>query len=160
MTKPSTGPDGKSRPVANWLGHLVAVRRSQNFIESTPQMRVEDAARHRGEVDAAVVDVIAARVDPAVLDPALIRAFLTRFGPWEPLRVAELVDAFLRLHPPDSHVQHKLSPNPQSYVSKATLRSRASPFARPSPTTRCLTPAHNARCSKASDCGPSCMEWR
>ncbi len=105
MTKPSTGPDGKSRPVANWLGHLVSVRRSKNFIEPTPQMLVEDAARHRAEADAAVFDVIAARVDPAVLDPALIRAFLSRFGPWEPLRVAELVDAFLTLHPPDSHVQ-------------------------------------------------------
>lgn len=106
--KPNAKPGAKPPPVANWLGHLVAVRRSQNFVEPTPQMLAEDLAMRRAEADATVFDVIAARIDEGVLDPPLIRAFLARFGPWDPSRVAELVDAFLTLHPADSHVQFLL----------------------------------------------------
>jgi len=90
---------------ANWLGHLVDQRRAENFIEPTPQMMREEAEKRRSEKDAAVFDVLATRMDPAVVDPVLIRSFLARFGPWEPLNVAEHVDTFLQDRPRDSHVQ-------------------------------------------------------
>jgi transposase InsO family protein len=95
----------KPRPVANWLGHLTARRRAENFVEPTPQALADALAARRAETDATVFDVLAARVDPAVLDPAVIRAFLARFGPWDPARVGELTDSFFALHPRDTHVQ-------------------------------------------------------
>ncbi len=67
--------------------------------------RPDAIAARRAEADAAVFDVLAARLDPGVVDPPTIRAFLARFGPWDPVRVAELVDAFLTLHPRETHVQ-------------------------------------------------------
>lgn len=94
----------KPKPLANYLGHLVEKRRAENFVEPTPQALAEAAATRRAEADATVFDVLAARMDPAVVDPNAIRAFLTRFGPWEPARVAELSDAFFALHPTDTHV--------------------------------------------------------
>lgn len=100
--KPPVAP---KKATANWLGHLVARRRAQNFVEPTPQMLAEDALKRRMELDAAVVDVLAARVDPGVVDTPTIRAFLDRVGPWDPARVGELLDTFLRDHPRDSHIQ-------------------------------------------------------
>jgi hypothetical protein len=44
-------------------------------------MLAEAAAARRAEADATVFDVIAGRLDPAVVDPPVIRAFLARFGP-------------------------------------------------------------------------------
>lgn len=95
----------KPAPVANYLGHLVEKRRAKNFVEPTPQALADAIAARHAEADAAVFDVIAARLDPAVVDPPVIRQFLGRFGPWDPVRVAELVDEFLALHPNDTHVQ-------------------------------------------------------
>ena len=99
-------PKRKSRvpTKANWLGHLVARRRAQNFVEPTLQMQAEAAAAKRDEADAAVFDVLAARLDAGVVDAATIRAFLARFGPWDPSRVAELLDIYLLDHPRDTHV--------------------------------------------------------
>lgn len=95
----------KPLPVANYLGHLVEKRRAQQFVEPTPQALAEAVAARRAEADAAVFDVLAARMDPAVVDPASIRTFLARFGPWDPARVAEITDTFFALHPTDTHVQ-------------------------------------------------------
>ena len=95
----------KPAPVANYLGHLVQKRREQNFVEPTPQALAEALATRRAEADAAVFDVLAARLDPAVVDPGTIRAFLLRVGPWDAVRVAELADHFFALHPRDTHVQ-------------------------------------------------------
>ncbi len=100
-TKPAT----KGAPVGDYLGHLVKKRRAQNTVEPAPQALADALVARRAEADAAVFDVLAARLDPGVVDPPTIRAFLTRFGPWDPVRVAELVDGFLTLHPRDTHVQ-------------------------------------------------------
>ena len=67
-------------------------------------MQAEAAAAKRDEADAAVFDVLAARLDAGVVDAATIRAFLARFGPWDPSRVAELLDIYLLDHPRDTHV--------------------------------------------------------
>lgn len=93
------------KATANWLGYLVARRRAQNFVEPTPQALAEEAHTRRMELDASVVDVLAARLDPGVVDSPTIRTFLDRVGPWDPSRVTELLDLFLRDHPRDSHIQ-------------------------------------------------------
>jgi transposase InsO family protein len=95
----------KAAPVGNYLGHLVRQRRAENFVEPTPQALAEAITARRAELDAAVFDVLAARLDPAVVDPTTIRSFLARVGPWDPTRVAELSDHFFALHPRDTHVQ-------------------------------------------------------
>lgn len=92
-------------PNANWLGHLVAKRRKDNFSEPTPQMLAEAAERRRAEQDAAVFDVLAARLDPHVVDAPTIRGFLERHGPWDAERVTVLLDRLLTDHPRDLHVQ-------------------------------------------------------
>ena len=94
-----------AKATANWLGHLVSRRRAENFVEPTPQALAEDAHNRRMELDATVVDVLAARLDPGVVDGSTIRTFLDRVGPWDPARVAEAVDGFLLDHPRDSHIQ-------------------------------------------------------
>lgn len=106
---PAPGPTASKAPApkvhGDWLGHLTKKRRAQRFVEPTARMLAEEAQQRRAEADAAVFDVLAARLDPAVVDPPAIRAFLTRFGPWDPLRVGELLDGFFTLHPRDTHVQ-------------------------------------------------------
>ncbi len=88
---------------ANWLGHLVRQRRAQKFVEPTLQMQAEAAAAKRTETDAAVFDVLAARLDPGVVDVTTIRTFLARFGPWDASHVVELLDLYLLDHPSDNH---------------------------------------------------------
>lgn len=95
----------KPAVTGNYLGHLVQKRRAEGFLEPTPRALAESLAAQREEADAAVFDALASRVDPAVLDPTAIRSFLSRFGPWDPVRAAELTDAFFALHPRDTHVQ-------------------------------------------------------
>lgn len=92
-------------PSRNWLGKLVAERRERNFVEPTAQMLAEAATQRRAEADAAVFDLLAARLDPAVVDAPTIRAFLARFGPWDAERVAPLLDQILTHQPRDLHAQ-------------------------------------------------------
>ena len=73
-------PPAPATPTGDWLGHLTDERRKKNFVEPTPQMLAEAAAQRRVEADAAVFDVLAARLDAAVVDAPTIRAFLARFG--------------------------------------------------------------------------------
>jgi len=92
-------------PTGNWLGKLVADRREKHFVEPTPQMLAEAEAQRRADADVAVFDVLAERLDPAVVDAPTIRAFLVRFGPWEAERVAVLLDQILTHQPRDLHAQ-------------------------------------------------------
>lgn len=102
---PTSSAPMASVPTGDWLGHLIDERRQKNFVEPTPQMLAEAEARRRAEADVAVFDVLAARLDPAVVDPPTIRAFLVRFGPWDADRVAAHLDRLLADHPRDLHVQ-------------------------------------------------------
>lgn len=98
---PTTGPT----PNGDWLGHLVEKRRKANFVEPTPAMIAEAEATQRKERQDAVLAVLAERLDPAVLDPAVTRAFLDRFGPWDADAVAASLDQILTHQPRDLHCQ-------------------------------------------------------
>ena len=91
-------------PTGDWLRHLVEQRRAKNFVEPTPQMLLEAEQARRAQADDAVLEVLAERLDPAVLDPEAVRSFLARFGPWDPDRTAALLDRLLTDQPRDLHV--------------------------------------------------------
>lgn len=107
--RPLTDPEPDALPPAiqtgDWLRHLVEQRRQKNFVEPTPQMLHEAELQRRAEADLAVLDVLATRLDPAVVDPPTVRSFLARFGPWDADRVAVLLDGLLTHQPRDLHVQ-------------------------------------------------------
>lgn len=67
-------------------------------------MLSEAEALRKAEAEASVFDVIAARLDPAVIDSTTIRTFLGRFGPWDADAVAVLLDQYLTQEPKDQHV--------------------------------------------------------
>ncbi|MBM4369309.1 MAG: transposase, partial [Deltaproteobacteria bacterium] len=90
---------------SDWLGHLVARRRAESFVEPTPAMLREEAERRRADADAAVIELFAARLDLSVLDVAAVQAFLGRHGPWDPELAAAALDVVLASHPPDLHVR-------------------------------------------------------
>jgi hypothetical protein len=102
---PSPPLPASATPTGSWLGKLVADRRDKHFVEPTPQMLAEAEAQRRAEADVAVFDVLAERLDPAVIDAPTIRAFLARFGPWDAERVAVLLDQILTHQPRDLHAQ-------------------------------------------------------
>lgn len=93
------------RPASNWLGHLTKKRREQNFIEPTVQMLKEAETKQRDDAVSAVLDVLVARLDPAVVDVTAVRTAVERFGPWDAARVAVVLDAFLTHQPRDLHMQ-------------------------------------------------------
>jgi len=68
-------------PLVDWLGHLVARRQKQEFLEPTPRQLVEQATARRQLADQAIVDLFARRLDQAVLCEATLRDWLARFGP-------------------------------------------------------------------------------
>lgn len=88
----------------DWLGSLAKKRRKLNFVAPTAQMLSEAEALRKAEAEASVFDVIAARLDPAVIDSTTIRTFLGRFGPWDADAVAVLLDQYLTQEPKDQHV--------------------------------------------------------
>lgn len=98
--RPSGGEDATpvappTTPVADWLGHLVERRRREGFLEPPPRQLSEDAAVRRAVLDQAIVDTLAARLDPAVFDEPVIREFLARFGPLDLERTGLVLDRLL-----------------------------------------------------------------
>lgn len=94
-----------ARPVGNWLGHLVKQRREKNFVEPTAQMLKEAETKRRDDAAAALLEVLASRLDPAVVDEASVHATVDRFGAWDADRIASVLDAFLTHQPRDLHIQ-------------------------------------------------------
>ena len=92
-------------PTGNWLGHLTRKRREKNFVEPTAQALKEAEAKRRDDAVAVVLEVLVARLDPAVVDVAVVRTTVERFGPWDAGRVGVVLDAFLTHQPRDLHVQ-------------------------------------------------------
>ncbi len=92
-------------PTGDWLRHLVERRRAKNFVEPTPQMLLEAELARRAKADDAVLEVLAERLDPAVIDAEAVRDFLARFGPWDAELTATLFDRLLTDQPRDLHVR-------------------------------------------------------
>lgn len=82
-------------PAADWLGHLVEQRRKQGFIEPPPRAHVERRQQQRAEADEAIIALLRERLDTAVIDDETIRAYLDRFGPFDPERARPVLDRLL-----------------------------------------------------------------
>ena len=101
---------GKAEPAAvDWLGHLVDRRRKDGRPEPEPRAFAQAARAKRTEADAAVLAVLADRLDPEAVDDDEARAWLHRHGPLDPHAVAAALDAHLAHDDRrDRHVGHYL----------------------------------------------------
>jgi hypothetical protein len=111
-------------PAADYLGHLVQKRRTQGFVEPSPRALTEGAQVKRQENDQAVVDLLAAHLDPRVLDEPTVRSFLDRYGPFDPEKATDLLTQVLQREPADHHVlfyleflRDRLPPAPQERLA-------------------------------------------
>lgn len=104
---PQTPPAPPGPPTADYLGHLVDKRRKSAFVEETPRALKDDLAAHRAAKDDAIVTLLRERVDDAVFDEEAIRAFLTRYGPFDEGVARRALDSLLGA-PRDLHVTHYL----------------------------------------------------
>jgi transposase InsO family protein len=102
--KPGTSVTPGKVPTADWLGHLVRTRQRDGFVAPAPRALVEEHAAQRARADQALVDLLADRLDPAVVDPVAVRTFLERFGPFDPEAAAAVLDGLLAREPNDRHV--------------------------------------------------------
>jgi transposase InsO family protein len=85
--KKDSSPDNSKPPAANWLGHLVDKHR---VVVGTRELKspAAHAAERRLQADRALLDVLADVLDPGVFDEPTIRAYLDRFGPFDPEHAA------------------------------------------------------------------------
>lgn len=93
-----TRPSG-AEPVpdpGDFLGRLV--RRHQAEQPATPPVAPDDPAAH-------LLELLCDHVDMEVLDEALVREFVARFGPFDLERVAEILDRLAANHPRDLHTR-------------------------------------------------------
>ena len=93
--------DEPAAPVADWLGHLVQVRRD----ELLPLAAVaDDAVARRRADDDALVTLLSERLDAQVFDEETARDFVRRYGPFDPQRAAAVLDELLRSDRSDHHI--------------------------------------------------------
>jgi hypothetical protein len=72
--KPTPKPQPQQR--ADWLKHLVDKRRQEGFLEPSPKQLKDEQDQIRAQQDDAVIELLAQRLDPAVLVEAKARDFL------------------------------------------------------------------------------------
>ena len=96
--------DSDAPPVADWLRHLVKVRRAEAFVEPSPRDLCRQARAARAEQDQAVIDLLVEHIDPAVIDVAAARSYLDRYGPFDPERAEQTLRRLLTQLPNDQHI--------------------------------------------------------
>lgn len=100
-------PAPSSGPKTDWLGHLTRKHREQS---SSQQEATPTPQQLRQASDQAVIDLLAARLDPAAFDDAAARDWLARFGPLDPADTGRALEAALaRGVPRDQHVHVTLN---------------------------------------------------
>lgn len=93
--KPESPTAGEaSEPVADWLGHLVGLRRKQ-FLDPAPPPPAETVQQRNDAADQAVVDLLREHLDDETFDERAVRDYLRRFGPFDPERARRVL---ARLH--------------------------------------------------------------
>lgn len=93
---PSTGSaEPKPPPTCDYLAHLVATHRQHGATEPDVRAHVQAAQQRRLQHDRAVVELLADRLLPDVVDIPTIEAYLLRFGPFDPIDAASALDAVI-----------------------------------------------------------------
>ncbi len=106
LPEPTARPTEAKPPTVDWLGHLIDQRRKLQFLEPSPRQLAQDAVQRRQDANQAVLDLLAHRLDAAVLDEPAVRAFLERFGPFDADRAAAILDRlFAHGTRADQHIQ-------------------------------------------------------
>ena len=102
---PKKTPKGTSAPpVADWLGHLVKVRRAEAFVEPSPKDLANQHAQARMAQNQAVIDVLIEHLDSAVIDVGACLDYLDRHGPFDPERAEKTLHRLLGQMPNDQHI--------------------------------------------------------
>ena len=70
-------------PVADYLDHLVKAQQKEGRVEPSPKALAAAARAERSAADDAVVDLLADKLDPAVVDEPVIRDYCVRLGPFD-----------------------------------------------------------------------------
>jgi len=82
-------------PTCDYLAHLVAEHRKRGSTEPDVRAHVETAKRRRLEHNRAIIELLADRLLPDVVDLPSIEAYLDRFGPFDPIDATTALDALL-----------------------------------------------------------------
>jgi hypothetical protein len=90
--------------VADWLGHLVKVRRAEAFVETSPKELANQHAQARMAQNQAVIDVLIEHLDSAVIDVGACLEYLDRHGPFDPERAEKTLHRLLGQMPNDQHI--------------------------------------------------------
>lgn len=106
--KPPTAPPPSAEPVVDWLAHLREQHADATHREPDPRAWRDELVAKRQANVVALVDLLAERLDPHVVDVPAIRAFAARFGPFDLEAAAAVLDRLLERHPADLHVQFYL----------------------------------------------------
>ncbi|NOZ95493.1 MAG: DDE-type integrase/transposase/recombinase [Acidobacteria bacterium] len=93
-----------TKPVADYLGHLVNAQRKEGRIEPSPKALAAAARAERAAADDAVVELLADRLDPAVVDQQVIRDFCERFGPFDVPQCERAIASLLERGLTDQHI--------------------------------------------------------
>jgi transposase InsO family protein len=91
-------------PVADYLGHLVDAQRKEGRIEPSPKALAAAARAERAAADDAVVEFLADKLDPAVVDEPVIRDFCERFGPFDIAECEQAIASLLARGLTDQHI--------------------------------------------------------
>ena len=97
----TAGTADQEPPLVDWLGHLVNQRRSGHI---TPDEALAKALASRRDDDDGVLARVEAAVSPEVFDPDVVRAFLARFGPFEPEPFGDMIDFAVEHGGADRHL--------------------------------------------------------
>ncbi len=96
-------------PRVNWLGHVVEKHR-ETIGTRELQSPAADAAARRAEADQGIINLLADAIDPGVFDEPAVRAYLNRFGPFDPERAAATLASLMSAgEPTDQHVSFYLN---------------------------------------------------
>jgi transposase InsO family protein len=87
--------DPKPPPTCDYLAHLVAEHRKRGTTEPDVRAHVEAAKHRRSAHNRAIVELLADRLLPDVVDIPTIEAYLDRFGPFDPIDAAAALDALI-----------------------------------------------------------------
>ena len=93
---PSDQPPAADRPPTDYLGHLTRKHRRKVALEE-----------HRPPAPmplAGFLDILKNRIDKAVFDPLEAERFYRTYGPFEPRKLENCLDALLRCQPPNLHI--------------------------------------------------------
>lgn len=95
-------------PTADWLSHLIELRKKAGFIEEAPRVLSDEIARARAVQDAAIVSLLEEHVHDDVFDERAVGDFVARYGPFDEDKARHALESLGEDAPRDLHITHYL----------------------------------------------------